>query len=347
MSYPGGKNGQGTFQRIINLIPPHEVYVEAFAGAAAIARLKRPAGRTILIDLDPGAIAALGGMAGHTGGNGDGRGSCRQPPADLAVRSTLPRLPAETEVVDADGIRWLREHAGEIGPSWFVYLDPPYLPETCKSRPQYRYNLDYDGHCRLLFVAKRLRCPVMISGRWSRLYAEQLDGWASQTWYAMTRGATMGQECVWTNYPLPPTALHDYRFLGRDYRQRENLARRRRRWVERLARMGTLERQMLLAAMQEVDLVSPPDPAGRSPPAKTAVGSANGRNGDAAAGDRASAKRAVRARTGRNGDGRSTRGGRGGGGHLAASGSNNGRNGGGARAGTKNLTQRRKGAKGG
>lgn len=52
MRYPGGKNGAGVYQRIINLQPPHDVYVEPFLGGAAIMRLKRPARRNIGLDLD-------------------------------------------------------------------------------------------------------------------------------------------------------------------------------------------------------------------------------------------------------------------------------------------------------
>jgi hypothetical protein len=43
MTYPGGKNGTGTFQKIINQMPPHDVYIEAFLGSGAVMRLKRPA----------------------------------------------------------------------------------------------------------------------------------------------------------------------------------------------------------------------------------------------------------------------------------------------------------------
>ena len=34
MTYPGGKNGAGIYQRIINHMPPHETYIEAFLGSA-------------------------------------------------------------------------------------------------------------------------------------------------------------------------------------------------------------------------------------------------------------------------------------------------------------------------
>ena len=59
MSYPGGKNGSGVHQRIINLIPPHRVYIEGCVGSGAILRTKRPASASYAIDLDPAAIGTL------------------------------------------------------------------------------------------------------------------------------------------------------------------------------------------------------------------------------------------------------------------------------------------------
>ena len=45
MTYPGGKAGAGVWQRIINQMPPHRLYVEPFVGAGAVLRAKRPAER--------------------------------------------------------------------------------------------------------------------------------------------------------------------------------------------------------------------------------------------------------------------------------------------------------------
>ena len=56
MVYPGGKNGSGVYQTIINLMPPHEVYIEPFLGSGAILRMKRPALRNIGMDRDPDAL---------------------------------------------------------------------------------------------------------------------------------------------------------------------------------------------------------------------------------------------------------------------------------------------------
>jgi|GEM_PF-3694982 len=59
MEYPGGKNAPGVYHRIINLMPPHETYIEPFAGSFAIGRLKRPASLNIAIDLDIGSLKML------------------------------------------------------------------------------------------------------------------------------------------------------------------------------------------------------------------------------------------------------------------------------------------------
>lgn len=56
MPYPGGKSGSGVYQRIINEIPPHDMYIEPCLGGGAVLRLKRPAARSIGIDLDADAL---------------------------------------------------------------------------------------------------------------------------------------------------------------------------------------------------------------------------------------------------------------------------------------------------
>ncbi|MCG9790671.1 hypothetical protein L1D61_26435 [Vibrio mediterranei] len=48
MSYLGAKSGSGVYQTIINLMPPHDTYIEAFLGTGAIMR-KRHLLRKILV----------------------------------------------------------------------------------------------------------------------------------------------------------------------------------------------------------------------------------------------------------------------------------------------------------
>jgi hypothetical protein len=221
MSYPGGKAMAGTFQRLINQIPPHRTYVEPFLGGGAILRLKRAAERSIGMDLDPGAIDAI-----------------------------RDRVPPQTTLTVGDGLAWLEANVLRFAADWFLYLDPPYLQEACQSKLRYQNILSREQHGRLLRVAKAARCYVMVSGYWSELYARELKAWRSDQFWAMTRGGHEQQEWVWMNYP-EPDALHDYRYLGTDYREREKFTRQRRRWVRKLTAMDRLRRLALVAAVEE------------------------------------------------------------------------------------------------
>jgi hypothetical protein len=224
MRYPGGKNLAGVYQRIINLIPPHEVYVEPFCGSAAIYRHKRAAGRSILIDRDPGAIAALGER----------------------IRETRP----QPELLLDDGIRWLTEHRTRLDGKCFVYCDPPYLPSSLRSRQRYLCGMDESDHRELLNVLRRLECGVMLSGYHSALYTEFLADWRTISFPVITRGGVMATECLWMNYPTP-LELHDYRCLGRNFRERERFRRQQRRWARRLAAMDDLQRRALYSALAD------------------------------------------------------------------------------------------------
>jgi DNA adenine methylase len=251
MRFPGGKNLAGTFQRIINQIPPHDTFVEPFAGSAAIARLKRPAKRTILIDVDPGALVDLG-----------------------------DQVPPNTAILEADALGWLQEHAVAFGSSTFIYCDPPYLATSCRSRLRYKHTLTTAGHRQLLEILRHLLCPVMISGYWSRLYEKKLAGWRTDHFPAITRGGYTIEEWLWMNYPAP-LELHDYRYLGDGFREREKFRRQQRRWTARLARMDRLQRQALLAAIAAANLVPSTEPAMMAitagPPARNGDGRRRGR----------------------------------------------------------------------
>jgi hypothetical protein len=125
--------------------------------------------------------------------------------------------------------------------------------ETRKQkRNLYRYEMSRADHERLLSILLWLPCKVMVSGYWSRLYADYLSSWHTATFEATTRGGSPATEWVWMNYP-PPVALHDYRYLGDGFRERERIKRKKKRWVEKLRRMDILEKQAILAAITEMD----------------------------------------------------------------------------------------------
>jgi hypothetical protein len=103
----------------------------------------------------------------------------------------------------------------------------------------------------LLEVLVTLPCPAMVSGYWSELYGSALQSWRSVHYEAMTRGGFTATEWLWMNFP-EPSELHEYSYLGADFRARERLKRLTRRWVQRLERMSGVQRQALQSALAQV-----------------------------------------------------------------------------------------------
>lgn len=263
MSYFGGKNGAGVYQTIINHMPPHRVYIEPFLGGGAIMRLKRPAAVNIGIDLAAGVIAGFkdyGSSIAASGDNtrlNDGR---RRRSSDLASS-------AETNRADDGGrhhcdagdrvYRFLRRDAIEYlqkrrwGPGELVYCDPPYMHETRGRKDRYEFEMSDVDHRRFLRVALELPAMVIISGYWTSLYAEMLAAWNHSTFQTTNRASQLTEEHLWFNYPRP-IELHDYQYLGTNFRERERIKRKKARWVSKLSRMPMLERQAIAGAMAEV-----------------------------------------------------------------------------------------------
>lgn len=203
-------------------MPPHRVYIEPFFGGGSIMKAKLPADRNIGIDRNGDAISA--------------------------AKRDLP----SAELSIGDGIRFLERfqwRGGEL-----VYADPPYLLETRTSNA--RYDFELSDHQRLLDVLCGLPCSVILSGYYSTLYAKKLSHWRVVTYTGQTRGGPR-TEYLWCNFP-EPLELHDYRYLGKDFRERERIKKMQRRWAAKLAKLPSLERHALYAVIREVQERSQP-----------------------------------------------------------------------------------------
>lgn len=221
MRYPGGKGGSGVHQTIINNIPPHEVYIETHLGGGNILERKKPAGRSVGIDVDPAVIKAW-----------QARG--------------LPGL----ELHCTDAVAFLKSY--NFTGREFVYADPPYVMDSRRGGQLYRYEYTDDDHRRLLAVLAELPCPVMVSGYSSALYDESpLASWRTETFNAMTRRG-ISTEQIWMNYPAP-SDLHDLRYLGSNFRERERIKRKKTRWQAKLAKLDPLERAAIMECLRELE----------------------------------------------------------------------------------------------
>lgn len=303
--YPGGKAGSGVAQRIVNLMPPHEVYIEPFLGGGAVLRAKRPATLNVGIDCDPSVSAAWCAAAPQfsqaPAGDAKARDSRRRPPRSPAPLNTasLPATPLKSAAHPdpsqksaspdpAGGKRGTRSRPGEgAGHRWrflcadgieflrnypwtgreLVYCDPPYVHSQRRDLKLYSHEMTAAQHAALLVVLQRIPCPVLISGYRSDMYALGLRKWHSLDYPAMTRRGLV-TETLWHNFP-PPVELHDYRYLGADRRERERIRRMQTSWTRRLAALDALERRAMLSVLNAVPSTAAECAGAHAPSART------------------------------------------------------------------------------
>ena len=216
MRYPGGKGK--CYQRLINLMPPHQTYIESHLGGGAIMRNKKAALRNIGLDIDAKVI-------------------------DL-WRSKHPEI---CELYQVDAVSFLESYLFEGHE--LVYVDPPYLESTRRRAKVYRCDYSEEDHLRLLRCVVRLPCQVMLSGYDSDLYNRELAGWRKVSFPAKTH-VGMRDETVWMNF-APPSCLHDSRYLGETFRERQTIQRRQSRLRSRINELDPIERHELLLWMKE------------------------------------------------------------------------------------------------
>lgn len=224
--YKGGKNGNGTYQTIINQIPPHDIYSELFAGSAAIHFNILPAPINIICDksreqyeilknkVSPGTIVL----------------NC-----DTAANITI--------FVNLFNILHSLSH------SVFCYLDPPYPFESRSwKKPIYKHEMSDKDHIALLSGIGQAKFPVAISSYKNSIYSGKLKNWRLLKYQSIVRGGTR-TEYLYMNYPAP-SQLHDYRYLGNDFRERESISRKKNNMVRKLK---SLQPSLLNAILKQLN----------------------------------------------------------------------------------------------
>lgn len=212
MSYPGGKGSY--FTRIINLIPPHEVYIESHLGSGAVLHNIRPAKINIGIDLDLEII-----------------------------RKYQKSFENKYIYYHGDAIEIISKM--NLNKNTIIYADPPYLMSTRKSKKKlYKYEYSKQDHLDLLKFFKNLECNIIISGYESDLYSGVLDTWNKCKYKSHTQNG-FRDECLWFNYNIP-IKLHDYRFLGDTFRERELIKKRHANLKKKIHKLSLIERNKFI-----------------------------------------------------------------------------------------------------
>ena len=223
-SYLGAKSGSGVYQTIINLMPPHETYIEGFLGTGAIMKRKAPAQVNIGIESNQDVLNKF--TAGQS---------------DLSIQYCCECA-----------IDFLEKFKSKN--KTLIYLDPPYMPETRTSNAKYKHELTVADHARLLQVIKQISIDknimIILSGYRSELYDQSLTNWWSHDFQAMTRGGVR-TETVWCNFM--PGEQHYHTYAGKNFTDRQRIKRKADRWAKKYEAMPQPERQAVLAALLAID----------------------------------------------------------------------------------------------
>ena len=215
--YYGGKNGAGVYQSIINYLPPHRVYVEAFLGSGAVMTYKKPAEINIGLEISQNVLDQF-------------------------------TYPGYCQLVKCDALSYLRTL--QAGPETLIYCDPPYPLDSRRSNTKvYEYEMTDNQHRELLEVLLRSPAMVAISTYKNPIYEKALSKWNVITFQAKTRKG-LATEYLYMNYPTP-IHLHDYNFLGENFTQRQRIKRKIERHVSRLLELPPLERQAIIEAIKK------------------------------------------------------------------------------------------------
>lgn len=238
-SYNGGKEGDGVYQKIINRIPVHDLYIEAFLGNGAIFRHKKLSQYSIGIDIDTGVISKWNEII-------------------------VPGI----NLINTDAISWLENFTvlanilKKQGTRVFIFIDPPYLMETRKSSKNiYSHELTIQDHNRILSVARSIDANIMISHYPCELYNNALHDWNSFNFTCQTRKGPAVVK-IYFNY-AEPDELHDYRYLGDNFRERERIKGIVHRNVSKFKRMPDVEKNALVenlvkeGVIKQSQLISP------------------------------------------------------------------------------------------
>lgn len=223
-TYLGGKESSGVYQTIINHIPKHKTLIIPFLGNCAITRYIKRSDNTILIDADPRVIKKW----------------CTIFTNDVPDQhNIIDDSCSSITLINDDSISYLQKCSCDQ--ETVIYADPPYLKYTRTSRStKYEYDLTFDDHTSLLTVLRSMDCNILISCYDNDLYKTTLFGWNKTNFKSQTRSGSR-IETLYYNFNLNDIELHDYSYLGKNFRERERIKKKINRHYARLKQLPRFE----------------------------------------------------------------------------------------------------------
>ena len=108
-----------------------------------------------------------------------------------------------THLVQIEHMDALRLIARYDSPDVLMYLDPPYVRSTRKTRRLYKHEMDDARQLEMLQLISRSRAKIILSGYPSKLYDDHLPGWITDSTTTHTTSSEIVTEKIWMNYDPP------------------------------------------------------------------------------------------------------------------------------------------------
>lgn len=220
-SYFGGKSGNGTYQTIINNIPKCHVFIDAMVGNGGIVCNLNLPDLTVINDIDTGIIGKYN--------------------IDRSYNIIKENLHYRDLIVKYNYL----SHGAVF------YFDPPYLKSTRKSQINvYKFEWSVSDHEEFISLAHKVESNCMISHYPCPLYDESFKNWNQITFQSITRQGT-ATERIYFNYEVP-TILQDYRYIGKNYIDRQRIKRKINREIKKLQSLPAVERNAIIEAINSM-----------------------------------------------------------------------------------------------
>lgn len=216
-NYPGNKAIAGYYQSVINLMPPHDVYIEPCLGSGGILRKKKPAHLNVGSDLNETIIHKWN--------------ACKLDKSQYLFHN---------EDCRQTFVRWEKSNSIVL-----FFIDLPYMQETRRNaRKLYKHESTLQLHTDVLKLITRSKQYVMMCGYDNALYNGFLKGWNKLSVNVSIHGGRSAKEIIWYNFDKPKQ-ISEYSFLGNDFTDRQRIKRKVKRWVNKFSALPVLEQNLI------------------------------------------------------------------------------------------------------
>jgi DNA adenine methylase len=224
-NYPGNKSNSGCYQNIINLIPEHDIYIEAFAGSAIIFRYMSKSNLSVLIDKNYQVIKEWNSFS---------------IPGLIAIYSDAISFISQLNLL-ANILKYFNLNL-------FLYCDPPYpISSRRSSKRIYKNEMSDLDHKRFLAEVSNLNVNCLVSSYPNELYSQSLSSWNTKT-FDVTTHKGKATEILYYNYQTPDK-LHDYSYIGDDFRDRYRIKGIINRNIEKFSKLKKVEQNAIIKSL--------------------------------------------------------------------------------------------------